>query len=179
MKKLIIVTFLMFASIASFGQTFDPSVVVNGLKTKNLSNSNQKTNFLTDIRLPLLVRTPALQFTFTQVEKVDGDWRLTQPFSIGYSYIYTFANGVLHPDSSITIENKFFFGAGVNYGIKSNENGSIVGSLPIGAIVGYSRFGFFGGYDVINEKPMVGITANLLNFPFLQKTTRFSVRSRQ
>jgi hypothetical protein len=177
MKRLIIALMLTFASIASFGQTFDPSVVVNGLKDNRLSNSNEKTSLRTEVRLPLLVRTPAMQFTFTQIESVDGDWRLTQPFSIGYSYLYTFANGVLHPDSSMTIENKFFFGAGINYGLKLSENDNITGSLPIGAIVGYARFGFFGGYDVINQKPMMGISANLLNFPFLQKTTRFSVRS--
>lgn len=176
MKKLIIALLLTFVSATSFSQTFDPSVVVNGLKDNKLSSHNEKTSFRTDVRLPLVVRTPAVQFTFTQIEKIEGDWRMTQPFSIGYSYIYTFANGVLHPDSSMTIENKFFFGAGLNYGLKTGVNGSIAGSLPIGAIVGYSRFGFFGGYDVINEKPMVGITANLLNFPFLQKTTRFSIR---
>lgn len=179
MKRIIIGFVLMFASMASFGQTFDPDVVVNGLKDNRLSNSNEKSLLRTETRVPLLVRTPAVQFTFTQIESVEGEWRLTQPFSIGYSYIYTFANGVLHPDSSMTVENKFFFGAGLNYGLRTNMNGSVVGSLPLGAIVGYSRFGFFGGYDLLNEKPMIGISANLLNFPFLQKTTRFSVRSRR
>lgn len=178
MKKLLIVMLLTFVSATSFSQTFNPDVVINGLKDDKVSNFNEKTSLSTDIRLPLLVRTPAVQFTFTQIESVDGEWKLTQPFSIGYSYIYTFANGVLHPDSSMTIENQFFFGAGLNYGIKTDLSNNIVGSLPVGAIVGYSRFGFFGGYDLINNKPMIGISANLLNFPLLQKTTRFSVRSR-
>lgn len=176
MKKLIIASLLVFASVASFGQTFDPEVVINGLKDDKKSSSVQRLKISSDIRLPLVVRTPAVQFTFTQVEKIGGDWKLTQPFTIGYSYIYTFATGVLHPDTSMTVENRFFFGGGVNYGFKTGPDNQIVNSLPIGAIIGYSRFGIFGGYDVINSKPMIGISANLLNFPLFQKTTRFSVR---
>lgn len=176
MKKLLTILSLVVASFAAQAQTFDPEVVVNGLKNKNLSSTDTRFGSLRDVKLPLIVRTPAVQFTFTQIENMGGEWQLTQPFTIGYSYIYTFATGVLHPDSSMTIENKFFFGGGLNYGLKTDFEGSAVSSLPIGAIIGYSRFGVFGGYDVINEKPIIGISANLLNFPLLQKTTRFSVR---
>lgn len=176
MKKLLTILILVLASVSTEAQTFDSEVVVNGLRDKNLSSPNARLSTIRDIKLPLLVRTPAIQFTFTQIENINGDWRLTQPFTIGYSYIYTFATGVLHPDSSMTIENKFFFGGGLNYGLKTDFEGSAVSSLPIGGIVGYSRFGIFGGYDVINEKPIIGISANLLNFPLLQKTTRFTVR---
>lgn len=176
MKKLLTILILVLASVATQAQTFDSEVVVNGLRDKNLSSPDARLGTMRDVKLPLLVRTPAVQFTFTQIENVGGDWGLTQPFTIGYSYIYTFATGVLHPDSSMTIENKFFFGGGLNYGLKTDFEGSAVSSLPIGAIVGYSRFGVFGGYDVINEKPIIGISANLLNFPLLQKTTRFTVR---
>lgn len=176
MKKLIIAILLVFASAMSFAQTFDPEVVINGLKDDKVKGTMKRMSLSTDIRLPLVVRTPAVQFTFTQIEKIDGDWRLAQPFTIGYSYIYTFATGILHPDTSLTVENRFFFGAGANYGFKTGSDNQIVNSLPIGAIIGYSRFGLFGGYDVINGKPMVGISANLLNFPLFQKSTRFSVR---
>lgn len=181
MKKSLLFILFSFLTLNVFSQTFDSNVVINGLKkNKNLmsTNENLRTNILGDLRLPVFVRTPAVQFTFTQVENTSGNWKLTQPFTVGYSYICTFANATLHQDSSMTVENHFFFGVGASFGVKTDLSsiGGTTNCLPVGVIFGYSKFGVFSGYDFVGQKPMVGIAVNMLNFPLLQKTTRFSVR---
>ena len=181
MKKLLLLFALLLSVGIASAQTFRSDVVKGKVKIKNEEAYKLKlrdNNLSGDYSIDMTIRTPALQLTFTQVEKIDGNWKLTTPIYVGYSYIFSYANGVVHQDSSITVENKFFFGAGANFGVKPDlENGgALVGSVPVGAIVGYSRYGAFVGYDIINEKPMLGVSINLLNVPILQSTTRFAVR---
>jgi hypothetical protein len=182
MKKLLLLVALMLSVGVASAQTFRPNVVKGNVKIKNedaLKVKLRDSNLSGDYSVDMTIRTPALQLTFTQVEKINGDWKLTTPIYVGYSYIFSYANGVVHQDSSITVENHFFFGAGANFGVKPDlENGgALVGSVPVGAIVGYSRYGGFIGYDVINNKPMLGVSINLLNVPILQGTTRFSIKN--
>ena len=181
MKKLLLLFALLLSVGVASAQTFRPDVVKGNVKFKNedaLKLKLRENNLSGDYTVDMTIRTPALQLTFTQVEKIDGAWKLTTPIYIGYSYIFSYANGVVHQDSSITVENKFFFGAGANFGVKPDlENGGeLIGSVPVGAIVGYSRYGAFVGYDVINNKPMLGVSINLLNVPILQSTTRFAIK---
>ena len=130
-----------------------------------------------DVSFPMTMRTPALQLTFTQIEKSeDKNWRLTTPIYIGYSYIFSYARGVIHRDSSLTVENHFFFGGGFNFGVTPDQTGALTGSIPIGAVIGYSRYGAFGGIDVLSGKPLLGISVNLLNVPILQSLTRFNIK---
>lgn len=180
MKKLLLVLLFTVITAVSFGQTFTSDVFKEKnvkYSTKVLKSTHLKTGVNGDYTIPLTLQTPALQLTFTQVEKIDGDWKLTTPVYVGYSYIFSYANGVVHQDSSITVENRFFFGGGFNLGLSPNTNGSgdLVGSVPVGAIVGYSHYGLFGGVNVLTGKPMFAVSVNLLNVPILQSLTRFKV----
>lgn len=179
MKRLVLTLALIALSAITFAQTFTPDVVINGWKTKKDSTlqSTPLRNGLGDFTVAMTLRTPALQLTFTQVQKVDNDWRLTTPIYIGYSYIFTYANGVVHQDSSITVENKLFFGGGFNFGVTPTNTGTLIGSVPIGAIVGYSKYGAFAGIDVLTGKPLFAVSINLLNVPILQSLTRFSIQN--
>lgn len=175
MKKLLLLLAFIALTGVSSAQTFTSKVVNHGcksdlLKTSHLTNS--------DYTISMILHTPALQLTFTQVEKIDGNWKLTTPIYIGYSYIYSYANGVVHQDNSITVENKFFFGGGVNLGVTPDADGSgtLIGSVPVGAIVGYSHYGLFGGINVVTGKPIFAVSINLLNVPILQSTTRMKIR---
>jgi hypothetical protein len=174
MKKiLLLLAFIALAGISS-AQTFTPKIVNRSLKTKfDLLKTNSVNE---DYTIPMFLHTPALQLTFTQAEKIDGNWRLTTPIYVGYSYIFTYANGVVHQDNSITVENRFFFGGGFNLGVTPNVNGTLVGSVPVGAIVGYSHYGLFGGINVITGKPIVAVSFNLLNVPILQSLTKMKIR---
>lgn len=178
MKKIILTLLLITICVFSKAQTFSPEVVINGIKKEFDGNlkSTPKWAVGTDYSFPLTMRTPALQLTFTQLEKSsDGNWRLTTPIYVGYSYIFSYARGVIHRDSSLTVENRFFFGGGFNFGVMPNQEGVLVGSLPIGVVLGYSRYGAFGGIDVLTGKPLIGISVNLLNVPILQSLTRFNI----
>jgi len=178
MKKLLLILTLIAFTIVSSAQTFTPKVVNHSFKSDLLKTPRLTNSVNGDYTVPMVLHTPALQLTFTQVEKIDGNWKLTTPIYIGYSYIYSYANGVVHQDSSITVENRFFFGGGVNLGITPDINGSgtLVGSVPVGAIVGYSHYGLFGGVNIITGKPIFAISINLLNVPILQSLTRMKVR---
>jgi hypothetical protein len=179
MKKLLMTLALILSVGVASAQTFSPDVVKGRVKVKDVEAYKLRNNNLSgDYSIAMTMRTPALQLTFTQVEKFNGAWKLTTPIYVGYSYIFSYANGVVHQDSSITIENKFFFGAGANFGVKPDllNGGELIGSVPIGAIVGYSRYGAFVGYDVINNQTMLGVSINLINVPILQSTTRFAIR---
>lgn len=178
MKKILLTLGLVIIALISTAQTFSPEVVINGIRTESNGTLKAGTNWGTgvDVSFPMTMRTPALQLTFTQLEKSsDGNWRLTTPIYIGYSYIYSYAKGVIHRDSSLTVENRFFFGGGFNFGVVPNEAGVLVGSLPVGAVVGYSRYGAFGGIDALTGKPIIGVSVNLINVPILQKLTRFNI----
>lgn len=181
MKKLgLLIGLFLFAKI-SLAQTFTPDIVkgrvINkSFKAVTIDSTADRFRIIPDITVPMKVRTPALQLTFTQIEKIDGEWRLTTPIYVGYSYIFSYANGVIRQDSSITVENRFFFGGGFNVGVVPDPEGELIGSLPVGAIVGYARYGLFGGVNVLNGKPLVGVSINLLNVPILQSTTRFTIK---
>lgn len=179
MKKLLLILAIIACAMVSYGQTFTPDVVHHGIKynkTHLLKTIQLKEGVNGDYTVPMTLTTPALQLSFTEMEKINGGWTMTTPVAIGYSYIYSYANGVVHQDSSITVENRFFFGGGFNFGVKPNSNGTLVGTLPVGAIVGFSKYGLFGGYDVLNGKPLIAVSLNLLNFPFLQSLTKFNVK---
>jgi hypothetical protein len=177
MKKLLLILSFIAITAVSFGQTFTSQKVSKALvPSEKLMTYKTSSPSIGDFTVPLTIKTPALQLTFTQVEKIDGNWKLTTPLYVGYSYIFSYANGVVHQDSSITIENKFFFGGGINAGVIPNPNGDLIGSIPIGAIVGYSRYGLFGGVNVLDGKPLIGVSINLLNVPILQRTTRFTLK---
>lgn len=187
MKKISLLLVLFLITIVSKSQTF-PADVVRGriIKNKPLhelsvldSTSDKRQKSITDVTVSMTLRTPALQLTFTQIEKIDSAWKLTTPILIGYSYIFSYANGVIHRDSSITVENRFFFGGGFNFGVAPDfkNGGQLIGSVPIGAVVGYSRYGAFMGYDIINNKPLLAISLNLLNVPILQNLTRFNIKN--
>jgi hypothetical protein len=177
MRKLGLLLGLIFLSTLGLSQTFTPDIVRGRVINKSLktTDSTSKAIPLSEVTIQMKMRTPALQLTFTQIEKIDGEWKLTTPIYVGYSYLFTYANGIVRPDSSITVENRFFFGGGFNLGIVPNINNTLTGSVPVGAIVGYSRYGLFGGINVLDGKPIIGISVNVLNFPLLQSLTRFTV----
>ena len=180
MKKLFLVLVLIIVSLICQAQTFPADVVTGHVTNKSLKlkADSTSTKIMPDITLAMSLRTPALQLTFTKVEKIDNQWRLTTPIYVGYSYIFSSANGVVHQDSSITVENHFFFGGGLNFGVTPDlkNGGQLIGSVPVGAIVGYSKYGAFAGYDLVNHKPLFAVSINLLNVPILQNLTRFSIK---
>lgn len=179
MKKIILIAILLVCGGLVSAQTFSPKVVKRStdkiFKDSTLSSFEIAPEF--DYSAPLTLSTPALQLTFTRVEKVDGSWKLTTPIIIGYSYIFSYANGIIHRDSSITVENHFFFGGGLNVGLTPKPDGSLETSVPVGAIIGYSRYGLFGGIDILTAKPIFGVSINLLNVPILQSLTRLNIKS--
>jgi len=176
MKKLISFLSVLFVATICSAQTFSPKVVKKGLVvTKDSTLKAYSFGPAFDYSAPIKLHTPALQLTFTRVEQIDGQWKLTTPILIGYSYIFSYANGIIHQDSSITVENKFFFGGGFNLGITPKPDGSLETSVPIGAIVGYNRYGLFGGVDALTGKPMFAVSVNLLGVPILQSLTKFEI----
>lgn len=172
----ILIVLLLLCNTA-IAQTFSPDIVKRGLRVKDSSYKELWSEGDDRKALPLFIKTPALQLTFTQVQRLDSGWALTNPIYLGYSYIYTTANGILNKDSSMAVENRLFFGGGFNIGLAPNSKKLLSGSIPIGVIAGYSRYGMFAGIDLISGEPVLGISINMINFPLLQKTTRFLVMS--
>jgi hypothetical protein len=180
MKKLGLLLWLFLLANISLAQTFTPDIVKGRVTSKSLKavtvdSTADRFKIVPNITVQMKMRTPALQLTFTQVQKINEEWRLTTPIYVGYSYIFSYANGVIHQDSSITVENRFFFGGGFNLGVVPDPQGELIGSVPVGVIIGYSRYGLFGGVNVLDGKPLVGVSINLLNFPALQGLTRFNL----
>lgn len=178
--RLLFAWLLALLCYTSSAQTFSPKIVKRSLRADGDSafhiNVTEYNQYGT-VTLPLLVRTPALQFTFTQIQHTDSGWALSTPIYLGYSYLWTTANGLLYRDSSMTVENRVFGGFGFNIGITPNSRKVLTGSIPIGAIIGYSRYGLFAGIDAYNGKPLFGISINMINFPLMQGLTKFNVLS--
>ena len=172
----VLIALMLLCTIGN-AQTFSPDIVKRSLKVRESSYKELWSDDNERKTLPLFIRTPALQLTFTQVQRLDSGWTLTNPIYLGYSYIYTTANGILNRDSSMAVENRVFFGGGFNIGLAPNSKKLLSGSIPIGLIAGYSRYGMFAGVDLISGEPVLGISINMINFPLLQNTTRFLVMS--
>ena len=73
MKKLLFILALLLVAFAASAQTFSSDIVINGWRNNSkfkLGTDNPLRNGLGDYTIPLNLRTPALQLTFTQIEKV-------------------------------------------------------------------------------------------------------------
>ncbi len=55
---------------------------------------------------------------------------------------------------------KVFFGGGFNLGVVPDPQGELIGSVPVGVIIGYSRYGLFGGVNFIKEDDLLGSPAH-------------------
>lgn len=162
MKKLLIIIFLTSGICSAQTFTVPSNVVEKSAKVAN-DYSPQKVSF----------RSFATQLTFTQLTP-DGDkWVAGELFTVGESYLWSWGIGQENSDGSITIEPRLSLGVGFNFGLTPSESGVLVGSLPAGGIFSYSAFGLFGGYDILNEKPVIGISYKLPG-TILSGKTRFT-----
>ncbi len=125
---------------------------------------------------PVSFSALSMNVTFTELTKdTSGNWKAGQLFSLGTAYLWSWGNGKFNPDSSLTIEQKISIGIGFNFGVTVSSNtGQLVGGLPIGGLLFYSSFGLFGGYDVLNSRPMLGLSYNFAGLPIISGATHFS-----
>ena len=68
-------------------------------------------------------QTTAVQLSFTSVTHEKTGWQLGNPIFLGQSYIFATGNGSYNSDTSIKVEQQFFWGFGYNIGVIPNEIG--------------------------------------------------------
>lgn len=163
MKKLLLLTMLLTSTIC-YSQTYTiPSKVVE--KSVNRLNDYAPQ--------PIAFQSFATQLTFTQLVPEGNKWVAGELFTVGESYLFSWGMGKENEDGSVTVEPRISLGAGINFGLTPSDSGVLVGSLIGGGIFQFSAYGLFGGYDILNERPVVGISYKLPG-TILSGKTRFT-----
>jgi hypothetical protein len=97
---------------------------------------------------------------FTQVEKIDGEWKMTVPITLDYNVIKSFG------ENSI-----YFVGAGIGAGVDFNGggNGNINLNIPLTGYVGgqiipsFPSIAFGGGVNLQTGNPILMINLHFVS----------------
>ena len=113
--------------------------------------------------------------SFTSVTRTDSGWVVGNIISLGQSYIFASGNGTWNSDTSVDVEQQFFYGIGYNIGLVPANNSIDYGktSVTVGAVFGWDKLGFFLGYDLVTKREIVGINVSIVGLPILQSLTKF------
>ncbi len=137
------------------GYTFPDST-----KKKNLSGkANQwpDTLYYNTMYKPKLMGSLTIPITFSSIEITNGDAIVSPNVSLGIGYTWFYGDFIFNEDEKITIDPTFFFGVLGDAGIENNFSLNKLAGFFTGGFIGFGAFTLFGGYDLINRYPLVGI----------------------
>ena len=166
-KKLFLIIFLITATLMASAQTLP---VKNKFGTPLLQTKEAGIS-------KVHYQTTSVQLSFTSVTHEKTGWQLGNPIFLGQSYIFATGNGSYNSDTSIKVEQQFFWGFGYNIGVIPNASNNLDkgnSSITAGLIGGWDKLSIFGGYDFVGEKVVIGLNVSIVGLPILQSLTKFT-----
>lgn len=167
MRKILLILSIVFVAYALQAQT------INSIKFKAYQAVHQpvKTGI---VKAPtvggngtIVLLTPDINLSFTQVEKQDGEWHFGGSIVPSVSYNLVIGDGKLNQDGSIDVQPYISFGAFAGYGIATNSTGSIVSTANAGGTIGiYKYISLIGGVNLLTGQPLFGLGAKISIFTF-------------
>jgi hypothetical protein len=137
------------------GYSFPDSVKKNNISGKESQwpdtlyyNTMYKAKLLGSFTIPI---------TFSSIEITNGNAIVSPNVSLGLGYTWFHGDFIFNEDEKITIDPTFFFGVLADAGIENNFSLNRLAGLFAGGFIGVGSFTLFGGYDIINKYPLVGI----------------------
>jgi hypothetical protein len=98
-----------------------------------------------------------IPITFSSIEISNGDAIVSPNVSLGIGYTWFFGNFVFNEDDKMTVYPTFFFGVLCDAGIENNFSLNKLAGFFTGGFIGFGAFTLFGGYDIINRYPLIGL----------------------
>ncbi len=98
-----------------------------------------------------------IPITFSSIEITNGNAIVSPNVSLGLGYTWFHGDFIFNEDEKITIDPTFFFGVLADAGIENNFSLNRLAGLFAGGFIGVGSFTLFGGYDIINKYPLIGL----------------------
>ncbi len=116
-----------------------------------------------------LMGSLTIPITFSSIEISNGDAIVSPNVSLGLGYTWFYGDFIFNENDKITVDPTFFFGLLGDAGIENNFSLNRLAGFFAGGFVGIGSFTLFGGYDVINRYPLVGLGGRVDFFTISQK----------
>jgi len=137
------------------GYTFPDST-----KKKNLSGKVSQwpdTLYYNTLYKSKMMGSLTIPITFSSIQITNGDAGVSPNISLGLGYTWFYGNFMFNEDDKITVFPTFFMGILGDAGIENDFSLNRLAGFFAGGFIGIGAFTLFGGYDVINKYPLVGI----------------------
>ena len=107
--------------------------------------------------------------SFSSIEIAKGNYQVSPTVSIGLGYTWFFGDFIFNENDKITVDPTFFYGLIANAGLENNFSFNKLAGFFTGGFIGVGSFTLFGGYDIINKSPSLGIGGRIDFFTVSQK----------
>ena len=179
MKKLLFVLFSLISLIAA-GQEDSLSPITKFLLDRDyhFPDARQRT-YNTQWPDTLYYNTPykskllgsiTIPISFSSIEILKGQYSVSPTVSLGLGYTWFWGDFIFNENDKITVDPKFFFGLIGNAGLENNFSFNKLASFLAGGFIGIGSFTLFGGYDVINKSPSLGVGGRIDLYTLSQNT---------
>jgi len=116
-----------------------------------------------------LLGSMTIPISFSSIEISRGNYIVSPTVSLGLGYTWFWGDFIFNEDDKITVDPKVFFGLIGNAGLENNFSLNKLASFLAGGFVGVGSFTLFGGYDVINKSPSLGVGGRIDFYTISQK----------
>ncbi len=119
-----------------------------------------------------LMGSATVPISFSSLEFTSGNYIVSPTIGLGVGYTWFLGDFIFNDDDKMTIDPTFFFGVIGIAGLENNFSFNKLASFATGGFVGFGAFTLFGGYDIINKTPSVGLGGRIDFFTISQKYLR-------
>jgi hypothetical protein len=137
------------------GYTFPDSIKNHTIPSR--SNQWPDTLYYNTPYKARLMGSLTIPITFSSIEITNGNAVVSPNVSLGLGYTWFHGDFIFNEDDKITVDPTYFFGLLGDAGIENNFSLNRLAGFFAGGFVGIGAFTIFGGYDIINKYPLVGI----------------------
>ena len=116
-----------------------------------------------------LMGSLTIPITFSSIEITNDKTIVSPNVSLGLGYTWFYGDFIFNENDKMTVEPTFFFGLLGDAGIENNFSLNRLAAFFAGGFVGIGAFTLFGGYDVINKYPLIGLGGRVDLFTISQK----------
>jgi hypothetical protein len=149
------------------GYTFPDS-----LKKNNLPDSLQQWPDTLYYNTPYKARrlgSMTIPVSFSNIEISKGNYEVSPTISIGFGYTWFWGDFIFNENDKITVDPTVFYGLIANAGLENNFSFNKLAGFFTGGFIGIGSFTFFGGYDIINKSPSIGVGGRIDFYTVSQK----------
>lgn len=123
-------------------------------------NTAYKAKFLGSVTIPI---------SFSSIELAKGNYVVSPTVGLGVGYTWFFGDFIFNEDDKITVDPTFFFGLLADAGLANYFSFTKFTSFFTGGFIGVGAFTLFGGYDLVNNSPTIGLGGRIDLFTISQR----------